>query len=80
MKRKLMHLSAIAAGAMVLLFMPLPAQASEAASPESSPTYQSIVPTAQIIDWRWKIEDGKMYKRLYNYTIQQWVGEWIYCP
>lgn len=39
-------------------------------------TESTIRPLADIIDWRYKIEDGKMYKRLYNYTTQQWVGEW----
>ena len=24
-----------------------------------------------------KIENGKKYKRLYNYTTQTWVGDWI---
>ncbi len=39
-------------------------------------TESTIRPLAHIIDWRYKIEDGKMYKGLYNYTTQQWVGEW----
>lgn len=32
------------------------------------------------IDWRYKIEDGKLYRRLYNYSTQKWVGEWELCP
>lgn len=32
---------------------------------------------AEIIDWRIKVVDGQVYKRLYNYSTQKWVGEWI---
>lgn len=39
--------------------------------------YSSLVPFADIIEWKYKIEDGKMYKRLYNHTKQEWIGEWI---
>lgn len=30
-----------------------------------------------IIDWRYTWIDGNLYKRLYNYTSQTWIGEWI---
>lgn len=34
-------------------------------------------PKADIIGWRYKIVDGVLYKRLYNYTLQEWIGDWI---
>ena len=34
---------------------------------------------AEILGWRYKIVDGKLYKRLFNYTSQQWVGSWKPC-
>ncbi len=37
-----------------------------------------IMPLKDDIQYRYKIENGKMYKRLYNYTIGVWVGDWIY--
>lgn len=37
----------------------------------------SVSPLAAIIEWRYKVENGKLYKRLFNYTTEQWVGEWI---
>lgn len=38
-----------------------------------------VVMRSDIIDWRFKLEDGKLYKRLYNYTRERWEGEWILC-
>mgnify|MGYP001017625028 CR=1 FL=1 len=38
-----------------------------------------IIPYADIIDWRYKLVDGKLYKRLYNYSKQEWIGEWEPC-
>lgn len=36
-----------------------------------------IQPCADIIDWRYKKENGKVYKRKYNYSKQVWIGKWI---
>ena len=33
---------------------------------------------ADILEWRVKIENGKLYKRLYNTSTMEWVGDWIY--
>ena len=32
---------------------------------------------AYIIEWRYKVIDGHVYKRLYNATTEEWVGDWI---
>lgn len=37
----------------------------------------SIRPFADDIRWRYKTVNGKAYKRKYNYTTSQWVGNWI---
>lgn len=39
---------------------------------------ESIAPCADSLEWQYKIENGKLYKRLYNNTTQTWVGDWIY--
>lgn len=39
----------------------------------------TIMPMADIIDWRYMVVDGKLYRRLYNYSKQQWIGEWELC-
>ena len=29
------------------------------------------------IRWVYKTVDGKTYKRLYNYSTNEWIGDWI---
>lgn len=59
----------------------LPPQIVSAASPVT-PTCSSntaISPLADCIEWvYYTAEDGKIYKRLYNYSTREWIGEWIY--
>ena len=45
-------------------------------------SYQSstVAPLSENIGWRYKVENGNLYKRLYNYSMSQWVGDWILCP
>ncbi len=38
-----------------------------------------VITYSQEIDYRYKVEDGKLYRRLYNYYTQQWIGEWELC-
>ncbi len=46
-------------------------------SAEFTDSDSKISPMSDAIEWRYKIENGKVYKRLYNYTTQQWIGDWI---
>lgn len=39
----------------------------------------SISTFKPIIEWRLKIINGYLYKRQYNHSKQQWIGEWIKC-
>jgi hypothetical protein len=39
----------------------------------------TINPHADIIEWRYKSENGKLYRRLYNYSKMKWIGEWELC-
>ncbi|WP_077612377.1 hypothetical protein [Clostridium sp. Marseille-P2415] len=36
----------------------------------------SVWPQSDIIEWRYKTENGKLYKRQYNYTKVKWIGDW----
>ena len=38
----------------------------------------TIEPREDNIEWRFKIENGKLYRRLYNYSIGIWIGDWEY--
>lgn len=37
----------------------------------------TIEARADIIGWRYKTENGKVYKRLFNYTKNEWIGDWV---
>lgn len=40
---------------------------------------ETVMPMADTLVWKYKIENGVMYKRLYNQSTKQWVGNWIRC-
>ena len=40
----------------------------------------SISPQSDDIIWRYKVENGKTYKRKYNLTTKKWIGDWILVP
>ena len=29
------------------------------------------------VEWRYKVINGVLYKRLYDYTFNRWIGDWI---
>lgn len=33
---------------------------------------------ADFLEWHYKVEDGKIYRRLYNASTASWVGDWVY--
>ncbi|MCI9109698.1 MAG: hypothetical protein HFI00_16215 [Lachnospiraceae bacterium] len=41
---------------------------------------EGVAPHSAMIEWRYKFIDGVLYRRLYNYTEECWVGEWEVCP
>lgn len=47
---------------------------------ETVETAEAITPRSAIIGWRYKGENGRIYRRQYNYTEQCWIGEWELCP
>lgn len=40
---------------------------------------ETIEPRAPFIGWVYKEENGKKYRRLYNFTDEVWIGDWIPC-
>ena len=45
--------------------------------PSQQINYLSILhPQSDIIEWRYKVENGKMYKRQYNCTKDKRIGNW----
>lgn len=70
---KLVLLTSIAALSLAAWVSPACTMVTEAAAAEST-----VSPCAADIQWRYKEENGKLYKRLFNYTTNSWVGDWIY--
>ena len=67
------------------MFLSLPATASPISDYQESAyatactaVDTSAVPYADGLQWYYQIENGKMYKRLYNTSTGNWVGDWIY--
>lgn len=44
--------------------------------PAANAEETSILMRAPALEWRYKIVDGKLYRRLYNCSTQEWVGDW----
>lgn len=43
----------------------------------SNTTPTITAPYKNDIGWRYKIINGILYKRQYDYTNQKWIGKWI---
>ncbi len=41
-------------------------------------TDETVDPCADDIQWRYTIMNNKIYKRLFNYSTNVWIGDWIY--
>lgn len=73
---KLKKVILIMAVALSFAFFPTQQLYAAPAFPQSDNGVVS--PLSHVITWQYKVEDGKVYKRLYNSTTQTWIGEWIY--
>ena len=49
-----------------------PSMLVPAAKAEETP----ILMRAPALEWRYKFIDGKLYRRLYDCSTQEWVGDW----
>lgn len=39
----------------------------------------SSIARADVIKYVYKVENGKLYRRLYNYSKDTWLGDWELC-
>ena len=39
---------------------------------------ETIEPRTDIKDWVYKVENGNLYKRLYNFSTGRWESDWIF--
>lgn len=52
----------------------------DAIIPQYASSDANISPQSDDIGWRYKTVNGKKYMRLYNYSTNQWIGDWILVP
>lgn len=64
----------------IIFLQPLTALANDVTSPSVYSTLSTVSPLSDIIKWRYKAVNGKLYKRLYNYSKGSWIGDWILVP
>lgn len=76
--KALLGLSTMAIAIMLTGSYGMVTYASEGFGVEDSEN-EGIALHSDIIEYRYKIVDGtKVYRRLYNYSKECWVGEWEY--
>lgn len=73
-KKKLATLLGIACFGMTVLLSPIATVTVQAAAPSA----ETVAPCADAINYRYKEENGKLYRRLFNYTTGSWIGDWEY--
>ena len=82
MKLRKKMMSTLSAGLLVVSFFggqgsaPSLTSAQIVAINENSATIQ---PRQDKIDWVYKSENGRVYRRLFNFSKNEWVGDWILC-
>lgn len=76
MKKKICILLAALSLTLSLPFS-MNVQASDTADGDISATSSEISPRAYGYGWKYKVVNGVLYKRLYNYTLDVWIGDWI---
>lgn len=72
--KKLAAISGATCLALSVFLSPVATLPTHAAAPGET----TVQPLHDKIQWVFRIENNKLYKRLYNYAIGAWVGEWIF--
>lgn len=71
---KWLLLAGIMSIALSVFFCPVASLPAQAAAPGEA----TVQPRKDDIRYRFTIIDNKIYKRLYNYSTCEWIGDWIY--
>ncbi|MBD5469464.1 MAG: hypothetical protein HDR21_15165 [Lachnospiraceae bacterium] len=62
----------------VCFLQPVPTVMASEQSSSITQYDNAIEPQSDALRWIYKVEDGKVYKRLYNASTREWIGGWIY--
>ena len=79
-KNTLSGISVILLSFILICSSDISSQASEVSIAEEIATSENAITRSAIIEWRYKVVGGVLYRRLYNYTEQCWVGDWEVVP
>lgn len=71
-KTSSVFLTAFVLGALLFAAAPAPAKAAEL------PAVSSVQVKKDVIKWKYKTVNGKVYRRKYNYSKGIWIGDWEY--
>lgn len=72
-RKKLATLGIAACMALAVLASPVSTLPVQAALQD-----YMVMPLRDAISWEFKIVNNKLYKRLYNHSTCNWIGDWIY--
>ncbi len=67
-------LGSAACVALAVLASPASALPVQAAAAQET----AIMPMSDAISWKYKVVDHKLYRRLFNYSTSNWIGDWEY--
>ena len=51
----------------------------EATTDSSIETSSAVIARKPVTEWRYKVINGELYKRLYDKTNEIWLTDWIKC-
>lgn len=76
MKKKQV-LCAMAVMGMTVLSAPFVSAQETTAVPVAEISQEEVQPRTDIKEWRFKVMNGHLYKRLYNCSTGRWETDWI---
>lgn len=73
-RNRLVALGSVACMALAVLFSPASALPAQAAVSQE----ETVMPMRDAISWMYRVENNKLYRRLFNYSTNNWIGDWMY--
>ncbi|MFR5749123.1 MAG: hypothetical protein ACLUD4_09385 [Thomasclavelia spiroformis] len=62
---------------LIFSIVPISARENISSNVKNIQYTQNLIQKKDVLVWKYKSINGKMYKRLYNKTTGKWVGDWI---
>ena len=62
---------------LIFSIVPISARENITSNVKNIQYTQNLIQKKDVLVWKYKSINGKMYKRLYNKTTGKWVGDWI---